>query len=235
MLRQVVDGKDPFSFAILAGLTRIVLDNYLNIQIKGVENLPKSGPFICVANHSSRFDGPTIGRLINRPACFMVHPNELKGFQGFLLTKVGAFPSSPRYDFVAHVLSRFEKGEPFVIFPEGTVHYDGITHPFKKGVTKVAFAALEAGFDVPIIPIAAGYDFQGKRKALYNIGEAIAVSSYKESYARDAQAASQALLDDLHKQVLALRMELGFEIGERLIDAGVLGSMQALSLTRKAS
>lgn len=213
MLRQVVDGKDPFSFAILAGLTRIVLDNYLNIQIKGIENLPKSGPFICVANHSSRFDGPTIGRIINRPACFMVHPNELKGLQGFLLTKVGAFPSSPRYDFVSHVLSRFEKGEPFVIFPEGTVHYDGLTHPFKKGVAKVAFAALEAGLDLPIIPIAAGYDWQGKRKALYNIGKPIAVSAYKDAYARDGQEAIATLLKHLHNDVLDLRRQLGFELG----------------------
>ena len=57
----------------------------------------------------------------------MVSPNELTGLQGFLLSRVGAFPAHPRLDFVSHVLNQFKKGEPFVIFPEGNVWRNGHT------------------------------------------------------------------------------------------------------------
>ncbi|HNN64093.1 MAG TPA: lysophospholipid acyltransferase family protein [Candidatus Obscuribacter sp.] len=212
MLRKVQDQKDPLSFTILATLARIVLDNYLDIKIKGLENLPEDGPFILVANHSSRFDGPTIGRIINRPANFMVHPNELKGLQGLLLRKVGAFSASARYDFVSHVLTRFQKGEPFVIFPEGTVHYDGYTHSFKKGVARVAFAALKAGLDVPVIPVACGYDLKGRKTARYNIGKPVSVAAYGQTYEQDPGAATNRFLSCLHREVLGLRSELGYEL-----------------------
>jgi 1-acyl-sn-glycerol-3-phosphate acyltransferase len=218
MARLIKDEKDPLSFSILAFLTRAFLDNYLHIQIKGLDNLPKDGPFICVANHSSRFDGPTLGRIINRPANFMVHPNELKGFQGWLLRKVGAFSSNPRNDFVSHILSRFVKGEPFVIFPEGNVFQDGSTHKFKKGVAKVAFAAYERGLNVPIVPVGIGYKLEGRKQARFNIGEPISVATYMDGYRKDKEEASNSLLVSLHREVLSLRNELGYALdGEQLL------------------
>lgn len=219
MVRLIKDEKDPLCFSILAFLTRAFLDNYLNIQIKGLANLPKDGPFICVANHSSRFDGPTLGRIINRPANFMVHPNELKGFQGWLLRKVGAFSSNPRNDFVSHVIGRFEKGEPFVIFPEGNVFQDGSTHKFKKGVAKIAFAAFEKGLNIPIVPVGIGYKLDGRQKeARFNIGEPISVATYMDGYERDKDEATNSLLLSLHREVLSLRNELGYALdGEQLL------------------
>ncbi|MBK9204658.1 MAG: 1-acyl-sn-glycerol-3-phosphate acyltransferase [Candidatus Obscuribacter sp.] len=61
MIRPIKDHKDRFTFPILAALTKFVLGLFFRqIIVKGRENLPKSGPFICIANHSSRFDGPTL-------------------------------------------------------------------------------------------------------------------------------------------------------------------------------
>ena len=142
------DCKDPVSFFLLSLLAKLVIAlHFKKVDIRGKENLPATGPFICIANHSSRWDGPTLGRIIDRPANFMVSPNELQGLQGFLLSRVGAFPAHPKLDFVSHVMQQFKKGEPFVIFPEGNVFYDGHTHPFKKGIARIAFAAQQNNID----------------------------------------------------------------------------------------
>lgn len=206
------DRKDPVTFFILSLLVKIVVFfRFRPLRVIGRENLPKSGPFICIANHSSRWDGPTLGRLINRPANFMVSPNELIGVQGFLLSRVGAFPAHPRLDFVSHVMAQFKKGEPFVIFPEGNVFYDGHTHPFKKGLARVAFAAHSGGMDVPIVPLAISYE---KGKAQYNFGKAIKVSEYLRDVNLTEESLKTAVVQTnfvraLHREVCSLSAENG--------------------------
>lgn len=215
--RAMRDAKDPFTFFILALLTKIVVALFFRkVVVSGLSKLP-SGPFICIANHSSRWDGPLLGRLINRPANFMVSPNELNGLQGALLKKVGAFPAHPRLDFVGHVLKQFAKGEPFVIFPEGNVHYDGFTHSFKRGVARVAFAAWQAGFDVPIVPVAIRYDFK-KRLAYYNFGLPLTLQEYKAAYLEAPNQAIKDLTSSLEREVRYLSAELGNKNDARLLE-----------------
>jgi hypothetical protein len=64
-------------------------------------------------------------------------------------------------------MQQFKKGEPFVIFPEGNVFYDGHTHPFKKGIARIAFAAHQNNIEVPIVPVGITYE---SGVAHYNIG-----------------------------------------------------------------
>lgn len=213
----LVDEKDPLSFFLLSALTRLVLRFwYRKMEIWGLNNLPKSGPFICVANHSSRFDGPTLGWLINRPANFMVAPAELKGLQGALLKKVGAFPATGRLDFIEHTLERFEKGEPLVIFPEGNVFYDGVTHPFKKGFCRVAMAAAQRGMAVPIIPVGLIYGPKPRTLSL-NFGSPIEVDDYFSSYLTNGGKALKDLANSTHREVLALRAQMGVELDQKVL------------------
>jgi|GEM_PF-984834 1-acyl-sn-glycerol-3-phosphate acyltransferase len=199
-LAPIKDLKDPFTFPFLSALTKVVLGLwYRRLEVWGIDNLPQTGPFICVANHSSRFDGPTLGRLLDRPANFMVAPTELVGLQGFLLGKVGSFPANPRLDLIEHAIGRFELGEPLVIFPEGNVFYDGKTHPFKKGFCKLAFAAIERGLDIPVIPVGISYG-KDLRSAHFNFGQPIRLDP-----TQDIKDVANAI----HREVLALRAEIG--------------------------
>lgn len=201
------DCKDPVSFFLLSLLAKLVIAlHFKKVDIRGKENLPATGPFICIANHSSRWDGPTLGRIIDRPANFMVSPNELRGLQGFLLSRVGAFPAHPKLDFVSHVLQQFKKGEPFVIFPEGNVFYDGHTHPFKKGIARIAFAAQQNNIEVPIVPVGITYE---DGIAHYNFGSAISIEDYTADLQINPVAASKRLTTSLHREVCYLRSELG--------------------------
>jgi 1-acyl-sn-glycerol-3-phosphate acyltransferase len=218
------DRKDPITFFILSVLVKIVVFfRFRPLRVIGGENLPTSGPYICIANHSSRWDGPTLGRLIDRPANFMVSPNELTGLQGFLLSRVGAFPAHPRLDFVSHVLGQFKKGEPFVIFPEGNVFYDGHTHAFKKGLSRIAFAAYQNGFDVPIVPVAIRYE---NGMAKYNVGKPIAVSDYLRDIGASAEAVTPAIQNSfvkaMHRELCALSAENG-----NVADARQMSELQA--------
>jgi 1-acyl-sn-glycerol-3-phosphate acyltransferase len=201
------DCKDPISFFILSLFAKLVIAlHFKKVDIRGKENLPASGPYICIANHSSRWDGPTLGRIIDRPANFMVSPNELQGLQGFLLSRVGAFPAHPKLDFVSHVMQQFKKGEPFVIFPEGNVFYDGHTHPFKKGIARIAFAAHQNNIEVPIVPVGITYE---SGVAHYNIGTPVSIEDYAADLQINPVAASKRLTTSLHREVCYLRSELG--------------------------
>ncbi|MDP3510042.1 MAG: lysophospholipid acyltransferase family protein [Candidatus Melainabacteria bacterium] len=201
------DCKEPISFFILSLFAKLVIAlHFKKVDIRGKENLPASGPYICIANHSSRWDGPTLGRIIDRPANFMVSPNELQGLQGFLLSRVGAFPAHPKLDFVSHVMQQFKKGEPFVIFPEGNVFYDGHTHPFKKGIARIAFAAHQNNIEVPIVPVGITYE---SGVAHYNIGTPVSIEDYAADLQINPVAASKRLTTSLHREVCYLRSELG--------------------------
>lgn len=218
LLRKAMrDAKDPVSFFFLAFLTKLVIAlRFKRFNVYGRENLPVIGPYICIANHSSRWDGPTLGAVINRPANFMVSPNELKGLQGFLLHKVGAFPAHPKLDFVGHVLKQFAKGEPFVIFPEGNVFYDGHTHNFKKGAARVALAACQAGLSVPVVPVGIRYE---NGQASYNIGRPIAVEEYAALWCENPVQALKSLTARLEREVGYLSAELGNELDRRQLTA----------------
>ncbi|CAN5384451.1 hypothetical protein BH11CYA1_BH11CYA1_32470 [soil metagenome] len=210
------DCKDPISFFLLSLLAKLVIAlHFKKVDIRGKEYLPAIGPFICIANHSSRWDGPTLGRILDRPANFMVSPNELKGLQGFLLSRVGAFPAHPKLDFVGHVMQQFKKGEPFVIFPEGNVFYDGHTHPFKKGIARIAFAAHQNNIEVPIVPVGITYE---SGIAHYNFGPAISIDDYAADLQINPAGASKRLTTSLHREVCHLRSELGCLADRRQLD-----------------
>ena len=214
MTHKIQDWKDPVSYFFLSIFVKTVIAIFFSkIELRGTGVLPKDGPYICLANHTSRWDGLVLGNLVNRPSTFMVHPNELKGIQGFLLRKVGAFPANPKLDFAGFVAERFRRNEPFVIFPEGNVFYDGVTHPFKKGVAKVALTAAQQNLNVPIIPLAVGYQWT-RRKIVINVGAAVSVADYCADYEQNPATTSANLCSALHREVLAMRADLGFE-GDR--------------------
>ncbi len=211
MTHKIKDLKDPISFWLLSAFVKALIALFFSkIEVRCSQNLPKAGAFICVANHTSRWDGLVVGRLIDRPSTFMVHPNELKGLQGKLLRKVGPFPANPKSDFAGFVVDRFRRNEPFVIFPEGNVFYDGQTHPFKKGVARVAFNAALNELDVPIVPLAVAYQWT-RRKIIVSVGAPISVYQYKGDYEQNPAGTMNKLCTALHREVLALRADLGFE------------------------
>jgi len=159
---NLTDKKNKIAMGFIEFFLRLVVaKKYPNRRIIGSELIPKSGPFLLIANHSSRWDGFTVNELIQRPANYMVHPNELKGIQGFLLRICGAFPASTKFDLTKFVIQQAKKGEPIVIFPEGNVFYDDHLHPFKRGAARMVVACEQHGVRMPIVSVAIQYEKDG--------------------------------------------------------------------------
>lgn len=220
--RVLVDRKNWLTY-IFWNFVNIVLIafRFKSYQILGKENLPKEGPFLLVANHTSRWDGLLVYRAIGRPANFMVSPNELTGMQGHVLVSMGAFPADPRAAIVEHAQAQMQKGEGVVIFPEGNIFTDGVTHAFKNGAARVALASAAAELNVPIIPAAINYAAD-RKVAQIVLGEPIDAKAYLESYQNDQLPAMRNLSQRMYREVCHLRETLG-NIGDRLALYGETG------------
>lgn len=211
----LVDRKNLITYTFW-NLVNIILIafRFKNFQVIGRENLPKTGAFLLLPNHTSRWDGLVVYRAIARPSNFMVSPNELLGVQGQVLTSMGAFPADPRAGIIDYALNQLSKGEGVVVFPEGNIFTDGVTHPFKNGAARIALSCASKGLSIPVIPAAINYAAD-RSVAQMVIGEPIALETYLAQFKDDQLPALRKLSDRMHREVCYLRETIG-GVGDRL-------------------
>ncbi len=207
--KKIVDRKNWLGALFMWIINEIVLwYKFRKIEVYGRENVPATDPFILVSNHSSRFDGLMVLRALRRRANYMVSPAELKGYQGVTLPWLGAFPADPRHDLIGFAEEGFRKGDGLVVFPEGTVYYDGVLHNFKPGAARIALAAQHDGIPVKVIPASIVYEWDAPSVGKIIFGQPVDLSSYNERYESDPASVARNLTECLHREVSALRAEL---------------------------
>jgi len=183
-----------------------------DLDITGIDNIPAIGPALLAPNHLSFLDSPFTMSLLPRRTLAVGKAEYMDDWKtkhffpatGMIpLDRSGGDASQVALDAAAAAL---ERGDLFLIYPEGTRTRDGYLH---KGKTGVARLALRTG--APIIPIGlVGTDrIQPPERTMpkfretcgIHIGEPIDVTRYR------------ARIDDR----LVLRQitdEVMFEIGE---------------------
>ena len=147
----------------------LLLPSYFGkLEIAGRENIPRIGPVILAPTHRSRWDALiipyTAGRWqTGRDLRYMVSENEMRGLQGWFISRMGGFPVDPQHPALSTIresIKVLSQGEMLVIFPEGDIYRQQPVQPLKGGIGRIALKAQsqrEVKESVKIVPISIHY------------------------------------------------------------------------------
>src|SRR5215218_6806483 len=134
---------------------------YWRLETSGVERVPRRGPVLLCANHSSHLDAPAILAALPRATALRTRTaaardvfGERPGrvFVSRLLTNALPIQRCPESQGFAKGLRELEAvlrdRRPVILFPEGRRSADGSLLPFKPGA---AMLALRTG--APLVPV----------------------------------------------------------------------------------
>ncbi len=119
----------------------------------GVNNIPKTGSLVVVANHGSHLDPPILGHALGRPVAFMAKAELFKvPILSTIIRACGAYPvsrgSSDR-EAIKIASSKLNDGWATGVFLDGTRQKDGRVNNPMAGA-----ALLAARTNAQILPIA---------------------------------------------------------------------------------
>lgn len=136
-------------------ILEVVIRLYFRLEVHGRENIPKKGPFIISPIHRSYLDTPVIGAAVWRLMRYMGAEKMWTNRQlGWFLTAMGGFPvqrGAADREALKAALLVVERGEPLVMFPEGTRQSGPVVSEMFDGP---AYVSCRTG--VPIIPVGLG-------------------------------------------------------------------------------
>lgn len=128
------------------------------LRIEGRENLPREGPFVLIANHTSHLDALALSiclRARDAERLFPLASGDTffasAGSSAFAAIALNALPIWRRRTRPEHLAILRERllmqGCIYILFPEGTRSRNGEISEFKAGL-----GCLVAGTSVPIVP-----------------------------------------------------------------------------------
>jgi 1-acyl-sn-glycerol-3-phosphate acyltransferase len=131
---------------------RLGYDMFFRGDVRGTENLPKTGPFLIAGNHASHLDPPMIGVHVPRQMSFFARKTLWNGrVASWWLDGVGTIPvdrdGGQDVGALKRVLRALAAGRVMILFPEGTRSPDGHLQPAKPGV---GFIVCKT--QVPVVP-----------------------------------------------------------------------------------
>jgi 1-acyl-sn-glycerol-3-phosphate acyltransferase len=185
----------PWLTKIIHPLGRyIVIPGFFReIEIIGTEYLPYTGAVILAPTHRTRWDAlltayATGPYATSRSSHFMVSVNEMKGLQGWFVRRLGGFAidtTKPSPAVIRHSIELLHQGEMLTIFPEGNMFRDGVLHPIKEGLTRIAMQAvsLKPDLDLKIIPINLDYEHPYAKfgdRVTIELGKPLQVNDYQQ-------------------------------------------------------
>ncbi len=136
-------------------LLRVLLWTRYRIKVCGLENLPRTGPVLIVANHVTWFDGFFLAATCPRRGRALVNGSyiDFPVFRHFARW-IGLIPvpySGPRAQraLIERCREVLDRGEVLAIFPEGQISRNGLTGSFQRGLEVI----LSKREHVPVIPV----------------------------------------------------------------------------------
>jgi 1-acyl-sn-glycerol-3-phosphate acyltransferase len=129
-----------------------ILHVVMTRDVKGLEHLPASGPYIVASNHGSFWDPPVLATSLGHEVHFLAKSTlfEVPVF-GALIRSVNAIPIRRGANDPAGItrtVATLARGGVLLLFPEGGRMKDGRLHPARPGL-----GLIEAQARVPIVPV----------------------------------------------------------------------------------
>lgn len=142
-------------YSLVRNLLVLLCAIVTRFEVVGRENIPESGAFVLAPIHRSNVDTPLAAAVTKRRMRFMGKDSLWKIRPvGWALSALGGFPVSrgtADREALKRCVAVLEKGQPLVLFPEGTRQSGPFVQPLFDGA---AYIAVKAG--VPIIPVGIG-------------------------------------------------------------------------------
>ncbi|MDF2594379.1 MAG: 1-acyl-sn-glycerol-3-phosphate acyltransferase [Clostridia bacterium] len=200
-----------YIYALAQKLARSMLKaGNVTVEVQGMENLPKKGPVLYVANHKSIFDIVVLVSLINDP-CIYIGKKEVakmpivgKWFDALGCIYIDREDIRQSLTAIISGINELKDGQSVVIFPEGTRTSSKEIKDFKEGSFKLATKTK-----VPIVPIALQDTYKifeekkgvKKAKVYVNIGEVIYQEQLGQEEKKKLPQYVQSIIETLLKQV----------------------------------
>lgn len=126
---------------------------YVRLRIVGKPNVPRAGPCLVVANHTSYVDAIVLGSACPRRITFLITRPiysmwRLRWFY-YMMGSISVAPDVPDPGALKTALRTLHRGHVVGIFPEGQRMPDGVLGEGKAGAALIA-----ARSGVPVVPTA---------------------------------------------------------------------------------
>src|SRR5579862_9877098 len=148
--------NDTFWFVVSRLMQMVALDRF-HLKVRGIEKLPKNGPYIISSNHESYLDPLILASILPAEVfykLFAVGTSDIfgKGFMRRLARSLKVMVLDPDANLVPAMRAGafgLRHGNILILYPEGERSIDGTPKIFKKGA-----AILSVHLQVPIVPVA---------------------------------------------------------------------------------
>lgn len=148
-------------YKVVRLLILVVAKLFWRVSFEGLENVPRTGAFVLAPVHRSFIDFGIVSGVTRRRMGYMGKESLWDStLLGKFISALGAYPvnrGAPDREALRRTLALLDKGEPLVLFPEGTRRTGPVVEHLAEGAAYVASRA-----SVPVVPVGIG----GSERAL---------------------------------------------------------------------
>jgi len=198
-----------------------------DLEVDGLQNIPKDGPIMLIANHQNAMFDPLICcRVFPRQLHWLTRSDVFKNKRvASFLHGIHMLPIYREKDNVADQMERNEevfkvcrerlsKGAVVAMFPEGSHRgKKQLMTPLKKGFARLAFSSIEKDarlMNLKILPMALDYSsfVEYQPRILLKIGQPISLKNYWEQYVDDPNKAINLLVKEASDSLSSLMIDI---------------------------